>query len=246
MEPAATVAAVICAAGASARMGGIKKEYQKLDGAESFTVLEAVVRAFASVSSVKIIVIAVPPPLCGEDTEAAAREALPQEFLTSAEPKIVFVNGGKTRRASVFNALSLLAAYSPRYVLIHDGARPWVSHSLIENIIVEVKKHGAVIPLLPLTDTPKECDAPLREYKQDGETQTVLITRHLKRANTGIAQTPQAFKFPEILRAHERAAEVEDEEFTDDAEIWGRFCGSVAVISGSPENRKITFPEDIG
>jgi 2-C-methyl-D-erythritol 4-phosphate cytidylyltransferase len=130
-------------------------------------------------------------------------------------------------------------------VLIHDGARPWVSPSLIENIIEEVKKHGAVIPLLPITDTPKECDAPLREYKQDGETQAVLITRHLKRANTGIAQTPQAFKFPEILRAHEKAAEVEDEEFTDDAEIWGRFCGSVAIIPGSPENRKITFPEDI-
>jgi 2-C-methyl-D-erythritol 4-phosphate cytidylyltransferase/2-C-methyl-D-erythritol 4-phosphate cytidylyltransferase/2-C-methyl-D-erythritol 2,4-cyclodiphosphate synthase len=227
-------------------MGGIKKEYQKLDSAESLTVLGAAVRAFASVSSVKIIVIAVPPPSCGEDTEAAAREALPHELLASAEPKIVFVNGGKTRRASVFNALSMLAAYGPRYVLIHDGARPWVSPSLIENIIEEVKKHGAVIPLLPLTDTPKECDAPLRESKQDGETQAVLITRHLKRANTGIAQTPQAFKFPEILRAHEKAAEVEDEEFTDDAEIWGRFCGSVAVIPGSPENRKITFPEDIG
>jgi 2-C-methyl-D-erythritol 4-phosphate cytidylyltransferase len=245
MEPAATVAAVICAAGVSARMGGIKKEYQKLDSAESLTVLGAAVRAFASVSSVKIIVIAVPPPSCGEDTEAAAREALPHELLASAEPKIIFVNGGKTRRASVLNTLSLLAAYNPHYVLIHDGARPWVSPSLIENIIGEVKKHGAVIPLLPLTDTPKECDAPLRESQQDGETHAVLITRHLKRANTGIAQTPQAFKFPEILRAHERAAEVEDEEFTDDAEIWGRFCGSVAVIPGSPENRKITFPEDI-
>jgi len=243
MESAATVAAVICAAGVSARMGGIKKEYQKLDGAGSLTVLGAVVRAFASVSSVGIIVIAVPPPSRGEDTEAAAREALPQELLASA-PKIVFINGGKTRRASVFNALSLLASYSFRYVLIHDGARPWVSPSLISDVIGAVKKHGAVIPLLPLTDTPKECDAPLREPKQDGETQAVFITRHLKRAYTGIAQTPQAFKFPEILRAHEKAAEAEGEEFTDDAEIWGRFCGPVAVIAGLPENKKITFPED--
>jgi len=245
MESAAPIAAVICAAGASARMGGIKKEYQKFEsGAGSLTVLGAVVRAFISVSSVQIIVIAVPPPLRGEDTEAAAREALPEEFLASSQPKVVFVSGGKTRRASVFNALSLLASYSPGYVLIHDGARPWVSPSLISDVIVAVKEHGAVIPLLPLTDTPKECDAPLCESRQNGETQAVLITRHLKRANTGIAQTPQAFKFPEILHAHEKAAEVENEEFTDDAEIWGRFCGKVAVIAGLPENRKITFPED--
>ena len=238
-------AAVICAAGASVRMGGIKKEYQKLkpemthNGGGGLTVLGAAVSAFASAASVQIIVIAVP-----ENGEAAAREALPPEYLAAQEPKVLFVNGGKTRRASVFNALSFLTPYNPRYVLIHDGARPWVRASLIENIIEEVKKYGAVIPLLPLTDTPKECDAPW-EIQPGGETPPVFIKNHLKRANTGIAQTPQAFKFPEILRAHKKAALVQ-EDFTDDAEIWGRFCGQVAVIPGSPENRKITFPEDFG
>jgi len=73
----------------------------------------------------------------------------------------------------------------------------------------------------------------------------VFIKTHLKRKNTGVAQTPQAFKFPEILDAHKKAANVETEEFTDDAEIWGRFCGQVAVIQGEPENKKITFPEDL-
>ena len=230
-------AAVICAAGSSSRMGGIKKEYQKLNNA--VTVLGSAVSAFAGVPSVEIIVIAIP-----ENGEAAAREALPPECLAAQRPKILFVSGGKTRRASVLNALSFLSAYSPSYVLIHDGARPWVSPSLIENIIEKVKKHGAVIPLLPLTDTPKECDAPW-EFQPDGGTSAVFIKNHLKRANTGIAQTPQAFKFPEILHAHEKAALVQ-EEFTDDAEVWGRFCGQIAVIPGSPENRKITFPEDFG
>ena len=238
MEGASLVAAVICAAGLSKRMGGIKKEYQKLKGG-SVTVLGSVTRAFASVPSVGIIVIAI-----SENTESSARDALPPEFLTADRPKILFVCGGQTRRASVFNALSLLAAYNPGYVLIHDGARPWVSPSLIEKIIEAAKKYGAVIPLLPITDTPKECDAPLEFAAVDGE-KPVFVKNHLKRANLGVAQTPQGFKFPEILRAHEKAADAGGEEFTDDAEVWGQFCGQVAVIPGSPENRKITFPEDI-
>ena len=267
MDEAPIIAAVICAAGLSSRMGGVKKEYQKLKKVSavqrddhhseaSSTVLETAVNAFLAVSCIKIIVITV-----SKDTEAVAREALSPEYLTAQNPKILFVNGGKTRRASVLNALLLLRDYNPRYVLIHDGARPWISPSLIENTIEAVKKHGAVIPLLPLTDTPKEleilnkkreinneqlgsCD----EQREDLET-IVFIKYHLKRANVGIAQTPQAFLFPEILYAHEKAANTllnnPDEEFTDDAEVWGRFNGKVAVIPGEPENKKITFPEDL-
>ena len=233
MDKAALVSAVICAAGSSSRMGGIKKEYQKLRNSEAdITVLGSVVRAFASVPSVEIIVIAIP-----ENEEAAAREALPGEYLNVQKPKILLVAGGQSRSASVFNALCVLENYDTRYVLIHDGARPWVSTPLIENIIDAVKKHDAVIPLLPPTETPKELDAPLSEQ--------AFITRHLKRANTGFAQTPQGFKFTEILHAHEKAAQVKDEEFTDDAEVWGRFCGPVAVIPGEIENKKITFQEDL-
>jgi 2-C-methyl-D-erythritol 4-phosphate cytidylyltransferase len=226
-------AAIICAAGASARMGGIKKEYQKLNSGT--TVLEAAVSAFASVPAIELIVIAV----CA-DTQDIARASLAPEILSAQRPKVLFVNGGENRRASVFNALSLLSQYSPCYVLIHDGARPWVTASLINNTLESVKKHGAVIPLLPLTDTPKEYGAFCCAESGSG-----FITRHLKRANTGTAQTPQGFKFPEILYAHQKAAEINDEEFTDDAEIWGRFYGTVAVIPGDPENRKITFREDI-
>jgi len=247
MDETPLIAAVICAAGSSSRMGGVKKEYQKLNNEN--TVLTTAVNAFAAVPSVKIIVITVT-----KDTEKKAREALPPEYLTAQEPKILFVNGGETRRASVFNALSFLSAYNPRYVLIHDGARPWVSRSLIEKTIETVKKHGAVIPLLPLTDTPKEIEK-RKEKREMGNEQgadledVVFIKRHLGRANVGIAQTPQAFRFPEILHAHEKAAQAlsnsPNEEFTDDAEVWGRFYGQVAVIPGEPENIKITFPKDL-
>lgn len=241
MNDAFEAAAVICAAGSSARMGGLKKEYRTLNNSgnsasDSLTVLGCAVLAFASVPSIETIVIAIPP-----DGEAQARKALPSGILSGAKPNVLFAAGGSSRRASVFNALSLLAASAriPRYVLIHDGARPWVSPSLIERVLSAVRTRGAVIPALTLTETPKELKA------EGGEQSCVFIERHLKRANICIAQTPQAFKFPEIFAAHEKAAALAGEDFTDDAEVWGRFCGQVAVISGEQENRKITFPEDI-
>jgi 2-C-methyl-D-erythritol 4-phosphate cytidylyltransferase len=230
-------------------MGGTKKEYRPLPNAESgLTVLGAAVSAFAAVPAIKTIIIAVPAdPTAGE---AAARKALPPSLFTEkGGPAIHFVSGGATRRASVFNALSFLAAQGlpVNIALIHDGARPWVSPALIQRVIDAVATHRAVIPLLPLTETPKETDSP-----PDSDTGAVLIKRHLKRAVIGAAQTPQGFAFPAILEAHraahQQAAAQDDslhEIFTDDAEVWAEFCGPVAAIAGEPENRKITFPEDL-
>lgn len=234
----AAIAAVICAAGSSLRMNGLKKEYRPLPDGGGLTVLGAAVSAF--VPLVETVVVAVPAD--AETGEAGARRALPPELLSGGKTRIRFVPGGNTRRASVHHALSLLTACPPRYVLIHDGARPWISPVLIKRVIEAVRKYSAVIPLLPLTETPKETDSP---FEAAGP---VFIKRHLRRSNTGAAQTPQAFAFPEILSAHERAAGYERDgnaEYTDDAEVWGAFIGPVAVIPGSPENRKITFPEDL-
>jgi 2-C-methyl-D-erythritol 4-phosphate cytidylyltransferase len=230
-------AAIVCAAGSSARMGdGIKKEYRLL-AESSLTMLGAAVSAFTAVPEIKTIVITVPnDPLTGE---SAARNALPPQLLEGRSgPLIRFVPGGATRQASVCNALTVLAERPPDFVLIHDGARPWVSLSLIARVIAEVQIHHAVIPLLPLTETPKETDEPL-----DG-LNTVFIKQHLRRTFIGAAQTPQGFAFSDILAGHKKAA-AQDYEFTDDAEIWGTFYGPVAAIPGEPENRKVTFPEDL-
>jgi 2-C-methyl-D-erythritol 4-phosphate cytidylyltransferase len=251
-----SIAAVICAAGTSARMGGEKKEYRLLPdanggsrtNADGLTVLGKAVSAFAEISEIKTIVIAV----CADSAEgeAAARKTLPSKFLAEGNrPAIHFVGGGATRQASVFNALSLLAAQdAPDLVLIHDGARPWVSPSLIRRVIAGTQKYRAVIPLLPLTETPKETDAPLGNMA-DGVTVgggTVFIKQHLRRAVVGAAQTPQGFAFPEIFAAHQQAAAHDSQhEYTDDAEVWAAFCGPVAAIPGENENRKITFPEDL-
>ncbi|MDR1107853.1 MAG: 2-C-methyl-D-erythritol 4-phosphate cytidylyltransferase [Spirochaetaceae bacterium] len=237
----APAAAVIVAAGSSDRMGGRKKEYLPLgkdavDGeGKPLSVLGAAVLAFASVPRIDPIIIVVPAN--GEQGEYAARLSLPSRlFYPGARPRILFVPGGPSRRLSVHHGLSLLEGYRPALVLIHDGARPWVEGELIERTIDGALKYRAVVPVMPLTETPKEVGP-------EG-----IIRRHLRRSQTVTAQTPQGFIFPEILRAHEKAAERElgeGVEYTDDAEIWGEFCGPVASIPGSAVNRKITFPGDL-
>ncbi|MDR3122354.1 MAG: 2-C-methyl-D-erythritol 4-phosphate cytidylyltransferase [Treponema sp.] len=238
----AALAVIIAAAGSSSRMGGgVKKEYRPLgegiDDADGrpLTVLGAATGAFAANPHVSLIVITVPFGV--EYGQAAARAALPPSlFMPGKRPPILFVQGGPTRRASVHNALSMLSAYNPDYVLIHDGGRPWVDGILIEKTIEALLRHQAVAPLLPLTETPKEFDA------------AGFITRHLRRSSVGAAQTPQGFAFREILWAHALAAEREQRdhyEYTDDAEVWGEFVGPVAVVEGSLRNKKITFPEDL-
>jgi 2-C-methyl-D-erythritol 4-phosphate cytidylyltransferase/2-C-methyl-D-erythritol 4-phosphate cytidylyltransferase/2-C-methyl-D-erythritol 2,4-cyclodiphosphate synthase len=236
------IAVIITAAGSSIRMGGVKKEYRPLPGrfdsqGNPLTVLGAAAAVFALIEGICCIVITVPP-----GGEQAAREALsplpepPASAMRLSGGRVCCVPGGLTRRASVHNALDALKAAAPSYVLVHDGARPWVDEALVRRVIAAVLKHDAVVPLLPLTETPKEID------------DTGFVRRHLKRAQIGGAQTPQAFAYPAILLAHERAAVREREEgvsYTDDAEVWGEFAGPVAVVAGSPQNKKITFPEDL-
>jgi 2-C-methyl-D-erythritol 4-phosphate cytidylyltransferase/2-C-methyl-D-erythritol 4-phosphate cytidylyltransferase/2-C-methyl-D-erythritol 2,4-cyclodiphosphate synthase len=246
------VAAVITAAGSSMRMGGLKKEYIMLPSSsasdetadipcepeEPLTVLGSAVSAFAGCRRVDLIVITTPPD--AYDGEYAARNSLPQRLLRQEHPAIIFVPGGSSRRISVHHALATLDAYGPDYVLVHDGARPWVKTSLIDRIINAVVLHNAVIPAFPSTETPKEVDGG-------------FVKRHLKRSSVVIAQTPQGFAFRSLLAAHEKAAERElhgretgmPVEYTDDAEIWGEFAGPVAVIDGDASNRKITFLEDL-
>jgi 2-C-methyl-D-erythritol 4-phosphate cytidylyltransferase/2-C-methyl-D-erythritol 4-phosphate cytidylyltransferase/2-C-methyl-D-erythritol 2,4-cyclodiphosphate synthase len=276
-------------------MGGVKKEYCPLPGTDK-TVLAAAVSAFSVFPCIANIVITVPEAASGSPAcLPEARGALPSALLEAERPKIIFVPGGETRRASVYKALSALREYRPCYVLIHDGSRPWVSPALIRRMMEAVQQYQAVIPLLPLIETPKELFAPAISGGPDAfgsvgavvaveasvvegavaavgasaakgasaaategsvvglgaeETGSGLITgpvyikRHLRRSFIGTAQTPQAFAFPEILLAHEKAAQKEI-EYTDDAEVWGEFIGPVAVVPGAPENRKITFPEDL-
>jgi len=237
-EGVPSVAVILCAGGSSHRMGGVKKEYLSMPE-QGHSVLSSSLAAFAVCPYISTIAIAILP-----GTEAEARASAGDQD-GSSKAELLFVEGGLTRRASVHNALNALKAFNPSHVLIHDGARPWVTPELIKRVMDAVLKFDAAIPVLPLIETPKEL-ANVQDDPAEGEMR--FIKRHLKRNDVGTAQTPQGFRFLEILAAHEKAAQREVKEgieYTDDAEVWGEFVGRVAVVEGDPRNRKITYPEDL-
>lgn len=141
------------------------------------------------------------------------------------------VVGGETRQQSVHLGLKALASTLPEIVLIHDAARPFVSTKLIDSVIMAVRERGAAIPALPVTDTLK--------HSRDGRT----ITATPDRTEFHAAQTPQGFRFADILEAHDKAA-ANGRAFTDDAAIMEWLDKPVALVAGEPENHKVTLPQD--
>ena len=132
----------------------------------------------------------------------------------------------------MYRALNFLKSDPPRTVLIHDGARPFVSVGTIEAVLNKTVEKKACIPVEPATNTMKIVD---REGK---------IVKHLTRELTKGAQTPQGFLFSELLEAHKTAGSA-SESFTDDSEIWDRFVGPVFTVDGNLENDKITYQSDL-
>ena len=129
-------------------------------------------------------------------------------------------------------ALKYLVESSPEYILIHDGVRPFVSSSTIEEVLKTTRDKGACIPVEPATNTMKIID-------EEGK-----IVTHLNRTFTKGAQTPQGFAFRQLLDAHEKALR-DSGIFTDDSEIWDRFVGPVYTVEGNLENDKITYRSDL-
>lgn len=223
---------LITAAGSSTRMGGpVKKEYMAL---ESGTVLSTAVKKFLKAKS-RTICITTP-----KDSEAEAKNAVfcDREInsLISENPdiKIFFTEGGASRQESVFNGLKALEPFGGNMlVAIHDGARPFVSEELILRTAEKAKETGAAFPGLEPTETQKKIDS-----------ETGTVTAHLKRKDLISVQTPQIFDFKKILEAHKKAS-ADGNEYTDDTEIWDKYCGPVSTVKGTSENIKITYPGDL-
>ncbi len=216
------IAVVITAAGSSTRMGGtIKKEYLPLgDG----TVLSACVKAFETASK---IIITIP----AGNEQQALKAINPTDELKS---KLEFVTGGTTRQKSILNALEHIkkSAEQPQYILIHDGARPFVSQEVIQNVIAGTIQYEAAAPGIKPTDT-------IKQINSEG-----FIVKHLERSLLTAIQTPQGFVFEKLYEAHKKAAK-DDYEYTDDSEIWGKYAGPVKLVEGDVNNKKITYPGDL-
>jgi 2-C-methyl-D-erythritol 4-phosphate cytidylyltransferase/2-C-methyl-D-erythritol 2,4-cyclodiphosphate synthase len=206
------VGAVVVAAGRGLRMGGdTPKQYQDLGGQ---TVLARTHARLVSHPAIAEIVVVIHP-----DDAALARASLPPDVLTVA--------GGATRAASVMAGLDALSDGVCR-VLIHDAARPFVTHALIDRVLAGLDRAPGAAPALAVTDA----------LWREGPGGTVAETA--PRAGLWRAQTPQGFDLPAIRAAHARAAP----DAADDVEVARAAGLDVAIVPGEEDNVKLTRPED--
>ena len=216
------VSAIIVAAGKGTRMKGpTRKQYLDLSGRP---VLAYSIMAFDSCSLVEEIFLVVPE----EDVEYCQDKIL--SFL-NLKKRINLVHGGAKRQDSVYNGLQAIKK-NTETVVIHDGVRPFIHPADLKKCILGSKKYGACILATAAIDT----------LKRVGELDIIVAT--LPRENIWLAQTPQAFQYNLIIKAHETARRY-GYVGTDDASLVEKLGEDVKIINGSRFNIKITKKEDL-
>lgn len=210
-------AVIIVAAGRGSRMGGdLPKQYLTLGGVP---VLRRTAQAFTEHPGIASVTAVIDPEARDIYDEATAGlDLLPP------------VAGGERRQDSVRMGLESLAGTPPDKVLIHDAARPFVDADTITAVLSALDQGPGAIAAVPVTDTLKR--------GSDGHIESTLDRSGLWRA-----QTPQGFRFTEILDAHRAAAG--GQELTDDAAVAEQAGLDVALAPGSENNFKITTQEDL-
>lgn len=216
------ITAIVLAAGQGKRMNSkVAKQYLLL---KNKPVLYYSLKSFEE-SDVDEIILVV-----GQGEIEYVREHIIQFY--QFKKVINIVEGGKERYHSVYNGLNAISKTS--YVLIHDGARPFVTNDIIDRVIESVIKSRACIVGMPVKDTIKIAD-------KDG-----LVLETPSRENLWMIQTPQAFEFDLIKKAYDIIMKEDNIQVTDDAMVLERSLNyPIKLIEGSYQNIKITTPEDI-
>ncbi len=218
------VAVLIVAAGRGTRAASgaaPPKQYRMLGGRP---VLARAIAAFATHPKVNSIQVVIHPD------DRALYEACCAGMDAPLRPAVA---GGAARQDSVRAGLQALATDpSPDVVLIHDAARALVGADVIDRVIAALQSHHGAIAALPVIDTLKRAGA-------DG-----IITGTVPRDGLWRAQTPQGFRFSDILTAHAAAHAAGRSDFTDDASIAEWAGLNVALVPGSERNFKLTDQED--
>lgn len=212
--------ALIVGAGRGHRFGGdLPKQYSLLGGKN---VLARTIEAFTSHSGVDGVRVVIHP----DDRQLydKAVSTCPSEKLLPP------VNGGATRQDSVRLGLESIGENIPFLVLIHDAARPFVTAEIIDRVIAALDDAPGAIAALPVVDTLKS---------SDGERIGTTVDR------TGLwrAQTPQGFRYSDILSCHRKCANRND--LTDDAAVAETAGLSVQLVTGHEDNVKITTMDDL-
>lgn len=215
-------AAIVLAAGSGKRMNSqVHKQYLII---QDRPVLYYSLKEFED-SAVDEIVLVV-----GKGEEEFCRREIVDKYGISKVKAIV--EGGKERYHSVFEGLKQTS--DADYVLIHDGARPFVNQDIIRRCMQEVQKYQACVVGMPVKDTIKIAD-------EEG-----YAKQTPDRKNVWMIQTPQTFSYVLIYEAYEEMLKTEDTAITDDAMVLERIKGKKSkLIEGSYRNIKITTPEDL-
>lgn len=214
------ISAIILAGGKGKRMGAnISKQYIELKGKP---ILYYTIRRFSESKDIDRIILVLP-----KDEIDYCKEKVLDKYSLKVD---LIVEGGKERQDSVINALDKLV--DDEIVLIHDGARPFVSQRIIDEGIKYARLYGAAAPGVMPKDTIK--------IKDDNNFSLSTPDR-----NTLVAiQTPQVFKFNIIKDCHKRVKE-ENIKVTDDTMVVEEYGNKVYLYEGDYTNIKVTTPEDL-
>lgn len=215
-----SLTAIVLAGGSGSRMGAdCKKQYMQLGGRP---VLYYPLKTFQESCVDDIILVT--------NEEEYCRKELIQRYNLSKVTSIVA--GGEQRYDSVCEGLK--AAGGCGYVMIHDGARPFVTGKMIDDSSAAVRQYHACAVGMPVKDTIKIADG-----------QNYAVNTPMRECVWQI-QTPQTFAYELICKAYENVFSKQVEGITDDAMVveYGRYA-KVKLIYGSYQNIKITTPEDL-
>ena len=218
--------AVILSGGIGSRMGlDVPKQYVKVNGVP---IICYCLKTFLENDNTDIVIIAV-----ADEWKEFVRENVPS--LHPSKP-ILYVQSGETRQYSIFNAMRAIKNEGFAYddvVLIHDAARPLVSHDLISRCYDGCNDADGVLPVVPVKDTVY--------YSNDGKNiQTLLNRSHL-----WAGQAPEAFRFGNYLHAHESLEREELLKINGSTELAFKAGLVCQMIEGDVMNFKITTPEDL-
>lgn len=216
------ISAIILAGGKGKRMGtSVSKQFIDIKGKP---IIYYTLKKFSENKKIDNIIVVLP-----EDEVRYFKENILKKYELRIN-KIVI--GGKERQDSVYNALKSLDNSNTDIVLIHDGARPFISDRIINEGIKFAEIYGAAAPGVMPKDTIKVKNE--KNFSVDTPNRVNLVS----------IQTPQVFKFDEILECHEKIR-YNGEMVTDDTMVVEMYGYSVYIYEGEYTNIKITTPEDL-
>lgn len=215
--------AIVLAAGQGKRMNSkVQKQFLELGGKP---LLYYSLKCFQDSGMIRDIIL-----VTGAESVPFCKEEIVEKYGLTKVTKVI--PGGKERYDSVYEGL--LSCENSDFVLIHDGARPFITEEIIRRGIQGVEKTGACVIGMPSKDTVKIADT--QGY----------VAETPERSSVWTIQTPQIFEYNLIREAHEKIRCRDMSAITDDAMVVERASGAkISLAEGSYKNLKITTPEDL-